>query len=379
MVDWNTYRELFPHLQTQTYLNHAAISPMNIRARKAIEEFLEMRSTGNIEFWPAARDSKEQFVSQIARLINGEAAGIALVPNTSAGLNVLARGLNWQSGDRILLNDFEFPANVIPFLNLERNGVIIDFVHHRNGRIELEDLHAAITPRTRLLSISFVQFMNGFRSDLEAIGRLCRRHGIIFCVDAIQGLGALQMNVQEWGIDFLATSGHKWLMWPAGLGFVYISPRIFHEVYPAVAGWLSLETPWDFFNYRQPFAETATRFEPGTFNTAGVIAASASLEMMLEVGPAAIQEKILQNTDYLITRLQETGYSLFTDPSPEHRSGIVSFKHNRAEEVYENLKKKAITVSLREGHIRVAPHFYNNREDLDKFLNALQSGGKDKE
>ncbi len=371
MTDWQTYRNLFPHLPEQIYLNHAGIAPLNTRAKEAIENLLQFRNKKDIEFWPAALEEKKHLKELIGKLINAPAANLALVPNTSAGLNILSLGLDWHSGDRVLLNNFEFPSNVIPFRGLKRLGVELDFVEHRQGTISLEDLEAKIHPRTRVLSISFVEFLNGFRNDLRAIGELCRRHNIIFSVDAIQGLGALQLDVQDMQIDFLSTSGHKWLMWPAGLGFVYISPRIFDQLYPTMAGWLSVKTPYDFFNYFQEFAPDANRFETGTFNTIGIIGAKATLKMMLEIGPANIEEKVLQNTDYLINRLQEAGYRLFTDPSPEYRSGIVTFFHPRAEEVVKYLKERRITVSLREGKIRVSPHFYNNQDDLDVFLNAL--------
>jgi len=375
MIDWEKYRRYFPHLSRQIYLNHAAISPVNTRTSEAISEFLSHRMEKHIEFWPEALEQKQRLKELIGKLIHAAPENIALTPNTSAGLNILALGLKWKKGDRILLNNFEFPSNVIPFLNLRRWGVEVDFVSHREGRLEVEDFEAKIHPRTRLISISFVEFLNGFRNDLLRLSRLCRGRNIIFAVDAIQGLGALQMNMEEMGIDFLATGGHKWLMWPAGTGFVYISPRIFDRLHPAQAGWLSLQTPWNFFDYHQPFAPDAGRFEPGSSNTLGIVAAIASLEMMLEIGPVVIEQKILQNTDYLIQKLQHLGYRLYTDTRLLHRSGIVSFYHPRAEELFNFLKENQITVSLREGAIRVSPHFYNNRQDLDRFLEVVNRFG----
>lgn len=372
MVDWNRYRNFFPHLSHQIYFNHAGISPMNARAQSALKEFYRKRLDEDIEFWPEAIERKQLLKARIGQLINASAENIALVGNTSAGLNVLALGLDWQPGDRILLNDFEFPSNVVPFVNLQRKGVEIDFVHHRQGRIEIADLAKNLHPHTRVLSISFVEFLNGFKNDLAAIGEICRRHGIIFAVDAIQGLGALQMDMEQMGIDFLASGGHKWLMWPAGLGFVYIAPRIFEQIYPAQAGWLSVKTPWEFFNYRQEFAPDAQRFEPGTFNTGGVIAATATVEMMLEIGTQNIQTKVLENTEYLMSQLQNTGLRIFTDTRPQHRSAIVTFEHPQAEALFDFLKKNRITVSLREGKIRVSPHFYNNRDDIDMFLQTMK-------
>ena len=372
MIDWQKYRSLFPHTENQIYLNHAAIAPMNLRAQSAILEFSEKRLDKHIEFWPEALEKKAHFTELISRMINAPKENIALTPNTSAGLNILANGLVWKKGDRILLNDFEFPSNVIPFLNLQRFGVEIDYVKHRDGTISLNDMVKNIHPRTRLLSISFVEFLNGFRNDLKSIGNICRDHNIIFSVDAIQGLGALQLDVQACGIDFLASGGHKWLMWPAGLGFAYISPRIFDTIHPAQAGWLSLETPFDFFNYSQPFSATAQRFEPGVFSTISIMAAMATLEMMFEIGLNHIEKKILTNTQFLLSKVRDMGLQLFTDPTPEHLSGIITFYHSRSEELFEYLKENKVTVSLREGKIRVSPHFYHEPSDLEEFFKLVE-------
>ena len=373
MIDWTKYRSLFPHIDQYTYLNHASISPINLRAKSAIQDFLELRHGKNIEFWPDAMDRKLHFLKLIARLINADADNIALVPSTSGGLNILSLGLNWQKGDHILLNDFEFPANVIPFTNLRRHGVEIDFVHHDHGKIHLEDIIENIKSTTRVLSISFVEFMNGFRNEMEALGKICQERDIIFCVDAIQGAGALKIDVKKWQVDFLSTGGHKWLMWPAGLGFVYISPRIFDRIYPAQAGWISLDVPFDFFNYQQPFAPDARRFEPGGFNTMAIMGAIPTIEIMLEIGPEALEEKILGNTKYLMNELTQRNIELFSDSRADHLSGIVTFNHSQAESLFEYLQKNRIFVSLREGKIRVSPHFYNNTEDLNILIKAIDN------
>lgn len=371
MTNWQTYRDLFPHLGEQIYFNHAAIAPMNLRAQQAILDFMAQRLGKNIEFWPDALENKSYFIERVAQLIHGFADKIAITANTSAGLNILANGLDWKRGDRILLNDFEFPSNVIPFLNLQRHGVEIDFVKNRDGIIAIDDIIENIYPRTRLLSISFVEFLNGFRNDLKRIGEICREHDLIFSVDAIQGLGALQLDVQDCQIDFLACGGHKWLMWPQGLAFAYISPRIFDRLHPAQAGWMSLEVPFDFFNYRQPFSPTARRFESGGFSTISIQAATATLDMMLDIGTVQIEQKILSNSQFLIKKIGDMGLKLYTVPTPKHLSGIVTFFHPHAEELFEYLKQNHMTVSLREGKIRLSPHFYHNEGDLQQFLDVL--------
>ena len=370
-TNWMKYRALFPHIENMVYMNHAALAPMHNNTLRAIQQCYYERSCGNIEFWPALLEVKSEFKELVGRLINGAPENIAVTDSTSMGLNWLAQGLTWQPGDRIILNDYEFPSNVYPFLNLERQGVVIDYVKHRQGRIELEDIAAQIRPETRLLSISFVEFLNGYRNDLKRIGELCRENDIIFCVDAIQGLGALHLDAQECDIDFLVSGGQKWLMWPLGTAFMYFSPRIFNSVRPMAAGWLSVEDSWDFFDYELKFQPTAARFEPGMFNAAGVVGASASLKMFLEIGIKEIEQRVLSTTDYLVEQLLDAGYHIYTPLEPQVRSGIVTFHHSKAPALFEHLQAHRVHVSLRNGFIRVSPHFYNTQEDVDCLVELL--------
>jgi cysteine desulfurase/selenocysteine lyase len=373
MTDLSKYRHLYPHTQSTIYLNHAAVAPLHSKSIEQIKQFQKERIVGNIAYWPDVMDRKTEFKQLISRLVNAPSDNIAVIQNTSTGLNMLAHGLDWKPGDRILLNNFEFPANVYPFLKLQKYGVTVDFVKHRNGRIDADDIAEKIHSQTRLLSISFVQFLNGFKSDLEAIGQLCRQNNIIFCVDGIQGIGALEMDVSALGIDYLSCGGHKWLMWPMGTGFMYISPRIFNRVYPVMASWLSVEDAWDFFNYDLKFLPNAERFEGGAFNLQGIVGAIASLQLFEEIGLKQIEKQILDTTEYLIQLLSDNGYRLFTVTDSRHRSGIVTFHHDKVEELFEYLEKEKVSVSIRSGLIRVSPHFYNTLEDIDKFMDLVQA------
>ncbi len=375
-LDRDKYRRLFPHIGEHIYLNHAALSPMHARAMRAVENNFQQRAVTNIEFWPDLVEVKARFKNNVGRLINGASENISISSSTSMALNWLARGLRWQPGDRILLNDFEFPTNVYPFLNLRHQGVEIDFVQHRNGKIELADIAAAIRPETRLLSISYVQFLNGFRADLAAISQLCRENNLIFCVDGIQGLGALTIDVEALQIDFLACGGQKWLMWPLGTAFFYTSPRIFNQIRPMAAGWLAVENSWDFFDYQLDFLPSGERFEPGMFNVAGVVGANASLEMFLEIGPKNIEKAVLQLTDYLIAQLQFAGFEIITPLEPAMRSGIVTFRHTAAEALFAFLCANKLHVSLRDGLIRVAPHFYNTEAEIDHLISMIKQFDK---
>lgn len=376
MIDLSKYRRLFPHVQNSIYLNHAAVSPLHLRSIESIKEFQNERTVGNIDYWPDVLDRKTEFKNLVSGLINVPSDYIAIVQNTSAGLNMLAHGLDWKPGDRVLLNNLEFPANVYPFLKLQKYGVEVDYVEHQNGRIDVDDIAKRIHPQTRLLSVSFVQFLNGFKTDLEAIGQLCQEHGIVFCVDGIQGIGALELDVTALRIDYLSCGGHKWLMWPMGTGFMYISPRIFDRVYPVMASWLSVEDAWDFFNYDLKFLPNAERFEGGAFNLHGIVGAIASLQLFEEIGLKEIENHILDTTGYLIQLLSDSGYRLFTVTDPKHRSGIVTFYNDKAEELCEYLQKRNVSVSIRSGLIRVSPHFYNTRGDIDKLMDLVRSFDK---
>ena len=368
-----SYRTEFPHIEEGIiYLNHAAVSPMSNRVRQALEHFMDHRQVANIEFWPNGLEEKQALKADLAKLLHLPAEQFAIVPNTSTGLNILAQGLSWKPGDRILLNNFEFPANVYPFLNLERKGVVVDFVPHRDGRILLEDIEAAIRPETRLLSISFVEFLNGFKNDLYAIGELCKQHNIWFAVDGIQGIGVQTLDVTAAGIDFLAVGGQKWLMWPLGTAFIWISKRLFPHLHPAFLGWLAVEDSWNFFDYRMDLLPDAGRFEPGTMNVMGIIGARAAMQPFLELGIETIEQHLLQLTDYLADELQAMGFSLLSDRSAKHRSQIVTFRTDNGEALFQALQKHNIRVSLREGNIRVSPHFYNTREEIDQFLQVLK-------
>ncbi|MEL6820738.1 MAG: aminotransferase class V-fold PLP-dependent enzyme [Calditrichota bacterium] len=366
-------RALFPYLKNQTYLNHAATGPLPTPVLEAVNRCLKERSEGHIEYWPDGLDARAEFKERVGRLINGLSANIAVSDSTSMALNWLARGVQWQAGDRILLNDLEFPSNVNPFLALEEQGVIIDFVKADNGCITVADIERALHPQTRLVSLSFVQFLNGFRSDLETIGNLCRERDVIFCVDGIQGLGALRLDVEKMNIDFLAAGGQKWLMWPRGTAFFYVSPRILDSLKPMATGWLSVEEPWTFFQRSYELLPDAGRFEPGIFNVLGVVGANESLKLMEKAGFVQIEERVLEHSRWLSEQLLYSRYQLFSINQDEHRSGIVTFYHDQAEALLTYMQQHRLFVSMRDGKIRLSPHFYNTREELEQFMQLLNS------
>ncbi len=374
--DIEKYRTLFPAIETGTvYLNHAATSPLSSRVVAAVDNYLLERSKTRIDNFGSliriARETKES----IAKLINSTPDRIAFCDNTSNALNILASGLEWRQGDRIILNDIEFPANVYPFLNLRRRGVEVDFVKSRGGRVLPEDLEAAMTDRTRLLSISHVQFLSGYRADLELIGSLCRRHGILFSVDAIQSAGVVQIDVQRMMIDFLAAGGQKWLMAPQGIGFAFVSEPVQSMIDQAYLGWTSMRNFFgDFTSYRIEPDNTARRYENGTLNHIGILSLHETLSTLLEIGIDKIQEHVLDLGDRLTAELDKIGVPVFVDGPRAERAGIVSAKVNDPERAFARLSQSKVEVSLRQGWIRVSPHFYNTDNDITAFVDVLAAG-----
>ncbi len=371
-MDLASYRNLFPVTKSAIYLNHAAVSPYSTRVSEAIEAQIRARSDAPVDVYQTFLEERSCLKKNYARLINGRPENIAIVPNTSTGLNWLANGLSWQTGDRILLVEGEFPSNVYPFLNLERKGIVIDFVSPRDGRIGIEEIEPKIGQKTKLFSVSYVQFLNGFRIDPAEAGQLCHASNMLFSVDGIQGVGAVRLDVEAAGIDFLANGGHKWLMGPMGCGFMYLSPHLHKILQPVFAGWLSVKNSWDFLDYRLDFLDDAERYELGTPNFLGIAGARAATDLLIEARPARIEAHLLGLGDYLIKAMVDRGFTYTGSREKIHRAGIYSFRHVRAKEIFDHLVKNQIYISLREGVIRISPHFYNTRSELEELMRNIE-------
>jgi selenocysteine lyase/cysteine desulfurase len=367
-------RRLYPYLNNgKIYLNHAACSPLSVPVVEAVHRYAKERSETNIENFPLFQDVYLRTKEKIGRMINASSDRISFSDNTSNALNIPARGFRWQKGDRILLNDIEFPSNVYPFLNLRNEGVEIDFVKSVNGQVTVEAIEAALTPSTKMLSISHVQFLSGYRADLEKIGALCRERGIIFIVDAIQSAGAIGIDVKKCNIDFLAAGTQKWLMALEGLSVIYITEELQEKISQHYAGWLSVDDTWNLLDYNLVYKQTAERYHNGTLNNIGIYALDASLGLFEEIGYQNIEESILNNSEYLINKLNEADFKpVLTDADRKNLSGIVSLRPDDANNLYEFLMQNNIETATREGILRIAPHYYNTREELDKVISALK-------
>ncbi|MCW8816657.1 MAG: aminotransferase class V-fold PLP-dependent enzyme [Ignavibacteriaceae bacterium] len=374
-------RSYFPYLKKGIiYFNHASTGPITTKVKERIEAFLTERSEEKIDDYYAFKDVADETKTMIGEMINCEGDRIAFLDNTTNGIIWLAQGINWKSGDRIILNDVEFPANVYPFLQLKEKGVEVDFIKSKNGIVTAEEVIDAIKPDTKLISISFVQFLSGYRVDLEKIGKACKEHGIIFSVDAIQGLGAVRLDIEKCNIDFLASGTQKWLLGLQGLAFIYVRKELQDKMKTAPIGWLAVNDAWDLLNFDLTTKETAERFQPGTLNNLGIYAFNSSMKFLKEFGFDEIEKQVLSNSKYFIEQLASIGYKSPLLSQPEkHLSGIVSFslkdgfpKSVNAKEIFDYLSQKKIICSLREGYIRFAPHFYNTKQEINTVIDEMK-------
>jgi cysteine desulfurase / selenocysteine lyase len=389
-------RHDFPGTFGKTFLDAACCSLTPRPAVEAIEKFLDLAMVCPLEsathhhiFMDEMRAAARP---AIARLINAREDEIALVESTTHGLSLAANAIPLEPGDRVIMPDLEFMQVAVPWLQKKKDGIAIDVVPNHGGEVRIEDIASRITPRTRVVTVSSVQWNNGYRLDLAALSQLCRDRGVWLIVDAIQQLGAIPLDVRATPVDFLACGGHKWLNAPFGCGFLYIRrdalPRLRHPI----AGYLSVEPPsggWGEY-FQTPgispvddleFTSEARRFEnAGTANYPGAVGLAASLNLIHELGQENITAHIHALTDQLIPGLDALPLEVMTPRAPENRSGIVTFSVGSADDnvkLMNYLLEKKILVSVRYtsnvGGVRVSCHFYNSPEDIDTLLGELKA------
>lgn len=367
-------RSNFPYLQNGiTYFNHAATGPFSSLVVNRLSNLLKEKSESKIDDYSSFLKVVEETKLLLSELINCNIDRTAFVDNTSNGISILAQSIDWKKGDRILLNDIEFPANVYPFLNLKRLGIEVDFVKSENGIVTADKIINSIKSETKLVSVSFVQFLSGYKVDLEKIGNYCRANNIIFSVDGIQGIGAMRIDVKKCKIDFLSCGTQKWLLGMQGLAFIYVDEEFQKKMIPANVGWLSVENAWNLLDYKLELKTTANVFQGGTLNAFGINAFNTSLKLFKDFGFDNVEKEVLSNTKYFIIKLKSLGLDcVLSHCSDDELAGIVTIKPKNSEKIFEELEKKKIFCSLREGFIRFAPHFYNTHHEIDKVIEELQ-------
>lgn len=367
------FRELFD--VQGIYLNHASVSPLPWETIEAMDKYLDERrrygSRKEMEWF----ERTEEIRNAVARFIGASTEEIAFTKSTTHGLMLVAQGIPWNEGDEILIVNGEFPANIYPWLSLDERGVVVKFLEPVMGRVELEQVKKNVTEKTRLFALSFVDYLTGHRRDLKTIGGFLREKGILFSVDAIQGLGVFPLDLSATPIDFLSSGGTKWLFSPMGTGIFYVRKGLLNTLKIPFIGWRGVKNFLDFSEYDMTPRPDARRFEMDTYNLAGVMGFGASINLISEIGVSFIMEKVIALTDYLYERLKDIrGIKILTPRDYEkEKSGIITFRIEGipAPDVKEYLEKMEIEVSERGGWIRVSPHFYNKKEEIEELIKEI--------
>jgi selenocysteine lyase/cysteine desulfurase len=368
----NEYRSEFPVTGRYLYLDHAGIAPVSQRVVDAVRIYLDQAAGGGAFHYPEWSHQVICTRKSAAQLINAEEDEIAFVRSTSHGLSLVAEGMDWKHGDGVVVYEKEFPSNLFPWIHLKRKGVDVRFLPSRGGRISFEDLERTVDSRTRLLSVSTVQFANGFRIDLRRLGRFCKEKGILLCVDAIQSLGIMPLDVKADSVDFLSADAHKWLMGPEGIGIYYCRKELAEALNPPLIGWKSVIGELAFEAPVFELKKNSLRFEEGSLNLAGIIGLGKAIDLLREAGIERIQRQVLDLGERVIQKADERGIDVLTPRDRNERGGNVTVAGAFDPlALREGLRREGIMVNSRGGGIRISPHFYNTNEDIDLCYQAM--------
>ncbi len=365
------YREYFPVTRKFIHLNHSGVAPLCRPAAEAMHWLVQDSLDYGTAHYDQWLETCEGLRRSAARLLNGTSGEIAIVKNTSEGIATIAMGLDWRPGDRVIAFKEEFPANQYPWQRLASKGVKIEWLTAGDPLV-LQRIDEAARG-ARLLAISFVQFLTGFRADLAAIGEICRRRDVLFLVDAIQGLGAFPVDVQAAHIDALAADGHKWLLGPEGCGVLYISKRLQEQVEPVEFGWTNVAAYNDYASRDMTLRPDAGRYECGTLNTAGCYGLRAAIDFLLDVGIEKIGPVVQGLGDRIAEGVRRKGYEVLGARTPANGAGVVSFRKEGVDSaaVCAKLRENAIIAAARAGWVRASPHFYNEPNEVEKMIELL--------
>ena len=372
-MDPATEFDLTPGL---SYLNHAAVAPWPRRTADAVARFAAENARDGARHYPSWLQVERRLRERLARLIGAQVPDIALLKNTSEAISVVAFGFPWRAGDNLVLAAEEFPSNRIAWQALARLGVECRVAHLTGAADPEQALLDLIDSRTRLLTVSSVQYGNGLRMDLERLGAACRARGVALCVDAIQSLGALPFDVDAVQADFVMADGHKWMLGPEGLALLWVRPAWRERLTLYQYGWHMTRQAGDFDAADWQPADDARRFECGSPNLLGAHGLEASLSLLEEYGIERVQGDLLARSGYLIERIGGAAdLDLLSDPTPRRRSGIVTFRHRKISnpDLYQRLTAAGVVCAQRGGGVRLSPHFYTSWAALDTVVENVSN------
>jgi selenocysteine lyase/cysteine desulfurase len=350
------------------FLNHAAESPLPKPVAEAVIKYAkEFSNNGKTSF-----DCLDAGKPCFASLVGAKAGEIAVIENTSVGLNIAANVLDYPTESKIVTTDLEYPSVVYPWLR-KNLGVRIQYVKNVDGKILLDDMEKAVDDKTVAVAISHVEYANGFRNDLRVLSEIVHEHGAYLIVDAIQSVGTMHVDVKRDDVDFMMAACYKWLLSPHGAAYLYVKDELIEKFEPPYVGWASVKQETfdtaDFYDiWNLNLSKTASRFEVGTSCTISLVGAAEAMKMLLHFGIENVRKRIMMLTDHIIEAAEDLGLQLQTPKEKQCRSGIVNFKIDKPQKFVEKLEKKRIVVSARANGVRVSPHFYNTEEEIEMLM-----------
>ena len=376
MEDIQKIREQFPVTRKTIYLNHAAHSPLPKPVSKAIRQYADDLCRSGIASVKCPDWGKNRF----AKLIGARTEEVAVLGNTSEGMNTAANMLHYPKGSKVVTTDLEYPSAVFPWLR-KGLGVKVQYVKNVNGRILLDDMEKAVDDKTVAVTISHVEYANGFRNNLRVLSEIVHEHGAYLIVDAIQSVGTMPIDVHRDDVDFLAAACYKWLLSPPGAAYFYVKDDLIEKFEPPFAGWASVKPETfetaDFYDiWNMNLSKTASRFEVGSLSEISCVGAFEGMKMLLDYGAENVRKRIVKVTDDLIDSIKDLGYELQTPEDKQCRSGIVNFRVKEPEQIVEKLRKRNIIVSARANGLRVSPHYYNTEEEVDGLMAEVKKLAK---
>lgn len=367
-MDIKELRKLFPVTDKYIFLNNAAESPLNLKVKEKLDDYLHMAL-----YQPQNKPSiREEIKIMLSQLLGGDSSEYALMTSTGLGISIVAAGYNWSKDDNVVVPAGEHWNNIFPWKALEKKGLDVRFVPvDSKNRIDMDALYHLVDDNTKIVSVAAVSFNTGYRANLKKIAHIAHSHGSIFMVDGIQGAGVVPINVHEDNIDILCCAGFKWLLGMPGTGFLYVNKNIQHLITPVLPGMFAADIRSNDLDY---FPD-ARKFETGSIAYSLFYGWAAGLELIKEIGVDNIYNRVMILTDRLIIGLKHKNIEIISSiENPCDRSAIIIFTMGSVEAnktLYKNLLEKNIILTLREGMIRVSPSFYNTEEEIDHFLNAL--------
>lgn len=374
-MDLHRYRNEFEYTRKGLiFLNHSGVSPLSNRCVQAMQQSIHDSRFFSEDAWDKTLTHYQSTREKIAAMLGVSPNEIAFSGNTTEGINWVANGIDWQAGDRIVSIHGEYPANIYPWMRLHENkGVDLQLIRPHDHRVTLEMIEQALTPGTKLLALSLVEFASGFRFDIEAVGRLCHEKGVLFLVDLIQGLGVIPVDLKKARVAFAMGGAQKWLIGPQGVGYFYCDPEHLSRLEVTTVGATSVAFLLPYLEYNFTLRAGVSRFEYGTLPTQSIVGLGAALDLFLEAGMENVSARIKKLTDLLVEGLTQQGYRCHSPRGETEWSGIISFTHPKADAaaLADRLWEKGIFAREREGYLRLAPHFYQTEEEMERVVEVL--------